>query len=533
MFAILNIGSAPASELGRLTAGRAGSEILPREDLHPRRLPASLRRLRRSRPEVLCVYSKDLDHQHNMFSLKLVTVLSGAREIRFEDSLGHTRRLTRAGFLFRDIPLFFLACAYAVSAGLAFAVIAGILRLARRPRQPLVRNSRSFFYLKTDFWFGLQAGGSVTHTREFIHAAAQSGCHVGVLAPDPLEAYRLPVPVKVVPPSRILFYLPQAASQVEYNLRFVFAALRRAREAKPAFLYQRSSQNNLSGTLLARLLRIPFVLEYNSSARWAGLVGESDGGSRLEVLCDKINLGGADLVAVVSEELARRLQNAGVERRRIVVNPNGVNPDVFSDLVPPVSLKAALPADAVIVGFIGIFGQWHGVLTLAAAVKAVVEREPRAHFLVIGDGELKRDMVEILRRDGVEHAVTFTGVVPHEMAPGFLNACDILVSPHEDMADGSPFFGSPTKIFEYMAMAKGIVASRVGQLAEILQDGQNALLVPQRNPQALAQAIAELVADPALRERLGREARRTAIASYTWRDNIERVIGRLSPRTSA
>jgi glycosyltransferase involved in cell wall biosynthesis len=124
----------------------------------------------------------------------------------------------------------------------------------------------------------------------------------------------------------------------------------------------------------------------------------------------------------------------------------------------------------------------------------------------------------------VAESATFVGLVSHDLAPAYLNACDILVSPHEDMADGSVFFGSPTKIFEYMATGKGIVASKVGQLGRLLEDEQDALLVEQKDERQLAGAICRLAMDPALRGRLGAAARRKATGAYTWAQNFRRAI---------
>ncbi len=83
----------------------------------------------------------------------------------------------------------------------------------------------------------------------------------------------------------------------------------------------------------------------------------------------------------------------------------------------------------------------------------------------------------------------FTGSLPREKVVEYLDASDILVSPHIPMPDGSRFFGSPTKLFEYMAMGKGIVASRLEQLAEVLEHDQTALLVTPGNVEELAEAI--------------------------------------------
>jgi glycosyltransferase involved in cell wall biosynthesis len=108
--------------------------------------------------------------------------------------------------------------------------------------------------------------------------------------------------------------------------------------------------------------------------------------------------------------------------------------------------------------------------------------------------------------------------------PKLLDACDILVAPHVRLADGSEFFGSPTKIFEYMAMGKGIVASRLGQIGEVLVDEETSLLVEPGNVGELGNAIVRLIESETLRKRLGARAREVAAREHTWTHNARRVL---------
>jgi glycosyltransferase involved in cell wall biosynthesis len=345
-----------------------------------------------------------------------------------------------------------------------------------------------------------------------------------VVAADPLVHYRLKTKVEVVKPPACMTDFPTKLAQIEYNLRFPLLALARIRKFKPDAFYQRYSANNVSGVLLSYFFRRPFILEFNSSAVWAAKNWSRSRFILIEKICESINLRGATRIAVVSEEMKRRLIRIGVPAGKVMVNPNGVNAAKFSPEIDASRARKSLPEGKTFVGFIGIFGQWHGVLTLASAVKHVVAECDTAHFLVIGDGPLKSEMTRILERDGVSEHVTFAGVIKHEEAPAYLNNCAVLLSPHEDMADGSPFFGSPTKLFEYMAMGKGIVASRVGQLGEILEDGVDALLVEQRKPEELARAILRLIDDREQCLRLGAKAREKAIATFTWERNFLRCL---------
>jgi len=120
--------------------------------------------------------------------------------------------------------------------------------------------------------------------------------------------------------------------------------------------------------------------------------------------------------------------------------------------------------------------------------------------------------------------VIFTGAVDHDRVPRLLDACDILLAPHVPLADGSEFFGSPTKIFEYMAMGKAIVASRLGQIGEVLTDQETALLVEPGNVTELVTAIEKLIESDELRATLGAKARGVAEREHTWKHNAQRVL---------
>ena len=524
---LINLSETPNPQLADPILRSGGVTILDRAAVKSRTVFKTLGQLRNGSVDKWYVYCDSARSEYKKMFYRILGLLSGSREIRFCDRDGVASTTTPASFVWKDLPKFVVHAVYACGAVVLATPLLLFLYLVSalfRPVRFKEGSAERVCYLKTDFWFDLRAGGALTHTAEFIDAGLRTGHEIQVVSADPLVHYHLRTKVEVVKPPACMTDFPAKLAQIEYNLRFPLLAFQLIRRFKPAVFYQRYSANNVSGVLLSYLFRRPFVLEFNSSAVWAA---KNWSGSRfilLEKLCEKINLRGATRIAVVSEEMKRRLVRAGVPQAKVIVNPNGVNPAKFSPAIDCSDARRALPQGKTLVGFIGIFGQWHGVLTLAAAVKHVVRECPEAHFVIIGDGPLKSDMLRILERDGASEHVTFVGVIKHDQAPACLNACAILVSPHEDMADGSPFFGSPTKLFEYMAMGKGIVASRVGQLGEILEDGVDVLFVQQRKPEELARAISSLIKDPQQCLRLGTKAREKAISSYTWERNFLRCV---------
>jgi glycosyltransferase involved in cell wall biosynthesis len=323
------------------------------------------------------------------------------------------------------------------------------------------------------------------------------------------------------------------------NTVFFDEALGAIRDRAISFVYQRYSLNNYAGLRLAHRLGVPFVLEYNGSEIWMSrhwgrpLIYE-DIASRIELL----NLHAADLIVVVSRAMRDELVDRQVDASRILVNPNAVDPVRYSPDVDGRAVRQRLALDGrTVLGFISTFQPWHGAVVLARAFVGLLRDHPEQRdairLLMIGTGPELAEARRVIGVAGFTDAVCFTGLVGQEDGPAHLAACDILVSPHVPNADGTPFFGSPTKLFEYMAMGKGIVASNLDQIGEVLRHGDTAWLVPPADPEALAAGMERLVRDPALRSTLGAAARREAIAHHTWHAHVRRTLDALDARVRA
>jgi len=146
-------------------------------------------------------------------------------------------------------------------------------------------------------------------------------------------------------------------------------------------------------------LKVPFFLEHNSSSSWIAKNWSAQRSSLIPSLCEKLNFCGAYRIAVVSEALKQDLLSRGLDEAKVIVNPNGVDPARFGPHVDASAVHCRLPGGKLLVGFIGVFGQWHGVLTLMRSVKHVVQACDNAQFVIIGDGALKQQMLDILARD--------------------------------------------------------------------------------------------------------------------------------------
>lgn len=390
-------------------------------------------------------------------------------------------------------------------------------------------------YLRSDDSFGLIAGGSLGHTlgvlENFQHFLPPPVFLTTVNIPGADQNIQIH---EIIPPDRYRDF--REVRLLFYNESFLKSSEKLLKSNKFSFIYQRYFLHNFSGQQLAEKYRIPFVLEYNGSEiwvsrNWGSTLKYETLGEQIELL----NLKSADVVVVVSKPLEDELIRRGIEKNKILVNPNGVDPDLYSPTIDGSLIREKYNLnDKTVLGFIGTFGQWHGAEVLAEAFGLLMEKYPiyrdTVKLLMIGDGITFPKVKETLHRYEVMEITELTGLVPQDEGAAHLAACDVLVSPHVPNSDGTPFFGSPTKLFEYMAMGKAIAASDLEQIGEILQHEQTALLAPPGNPQALMEGMKTLIDHPDLRSRLGQAARQEVVARYTWKEHTRKIIEKLKQR---
>jgi glycosyltransferase involved in cell wall biosynthesis len=247
--------------------------------------------------------------------------------------------------------------------------------------------------------------------------------------------------------------------------------------------------------------------------------------NRIEML----NLTYADLIVVVSEEMQEELIQRGIDKNKILINPNGVDTSVYSPDVDGTTIRTKYFFNkSIVLGFIGTFGKWHGAEVLTQAFGMLLneknELRNKVKLLLIGDGVTMPEVKKYIETYNINQEVILTGQIPQIEGPAHLAACDILVSPHIPTPDGTKFFGSPTKLFEYMAMGKPIIASDLNQIGRILEQHKTAILCEPGNPVALKDAISNLVDDKELCILLGKNARDKAVNEFTWQKNVEKVI---------
>ncbi len=283
-------------------------------------------------------------------------------------------------------------------------------------------------------------------------------------------------------------------------------------------VYERYSLWSHAAMEYANFIGVPGLLEVNAplieeQARYRRL----DDGEGAERVARRV-FGAARMLLAVSSGVANYLARYPEADGKVHVIRNGVNAARF-----PGNTKPSRPAKPGIftVGFVGSLKPWHGLNILVDAYMLLSKKAPDTRLLVVGDGPEKENLVKDLESRNLLGSSEFTGMVAPSEIPGLLASMDVGVAPYPNM-DG--FYFSPLKVYEYMAAGLPVVASSLGDLSELIQDGVDGFLVAPGDSVALAAVLDRLRSDRDLRIRMGSAARSKVLRSHTWDIVVRRTL---------
>jgi glycosyltransferase involved in cell wall biosynthesis len=290
---------------------------------------------------------------------------------------------------------------------------------------------------------------------------------------------------------------------------------RLAAERRIDFVYERMNQLHVSGLRIARRLGVPFVIEINDPMRETLTVDLTGPFKRYAILLEDHLVRESDFVVLGSAELKKSYARRGIRAEKLLVLYPTADLDMFRPSLGTEQISQQLGLkDKVVVGLVAgnMSAGWRRTDLFLEVLQELAQENTNVGALVVGYGN------PTLSPGPGQSSIIFTGKIPYSRIPQYLNAMDICVIPN------ATWYGSPTKLFEYGAVGKPVVASKFPPIQEIIEHGRSGLLFAPNDKEDMIRQIRLLLQNQSLREQLGRNLRDKITTLYTWEKNTAAVI---------
>jgi len=305
-----------------------------------------------------------------------------------------------------------------------------------------------------------------------------------------------------------------------YNIGTISQLKKIIKTKNVQIVHSQGGRADFFARIAARIANVPIII--SSMAMLVEGYDVSILRKGLYVLIDRWTERWVNKFIVLSEALRRSLiERHKIPPEKIVKIYNGIeieeyNPDLKEVRNKKLEVKRVLGLknDVPVIGAIGRLVWQKGFEYLIRAAPEVLKKCPEARFLIVGEGPLRNKLILTSEKLNVADRITFTGF--RSDIKEILASIDVLAMP-------SLLEGLPMVLLEAMAMAKPIVATRIDGITEVLENDKMALLVPAKNPHALAEAIVGILNDKAKANFFGQNAREAMKEKFSVKKMVEQI----------
>lgn len=300
-----------------------------------------------------------------------------------------------------------------------------------------------------------------------------------------------------------------------------------SKEKNPDFIYERYSLFTFAGLMYAKRNKLPFVIEVNDSA-----LVERVRPLKLKWFAKKIEkyvFERADGIVFISSEFQKLASKEYKNISKSIVSPNAANIEHFKhDLLSNSEAKDKLEIsqDKTIVGYTGAFVHWHGIDWFVEEIIDKLHDHPNLVLLLIGDGVAYEPIKAMVEKHNLSDQVILTGRIAHTELSAYMSAMDFGILPDSNT------YGSPMKLFEFMAMGKAMVLPNFTPITEVVADDQTGWLFGTGNKQMCVNKVLSLYQDKEELARVGANAREYIVNERQWTNNAEDLLNLAFPKVS-
>jgi phosphatidylinositol alpha-1,6-mannosyltransferase len=299
---------------------------------------------------------------------------------------------------------------------------------------------------------------------------------------------------------------------------FGLAVLQILLKERPNVVQIATAHDGYLGLWLRQRLGIPYVVYAHGN--------EILGAARSEWEKPRQSLQQASRVLAVSRYTAGLVEKTGVNPKRIEIFPPGCDTDTFQPRKPDEELRRKLVGDANserIILSVGNLVSRKGHDMVIRALPRLLRTAGDVKYLIVGDGPYRGELENLASSLGVRERVLFAGRMTDDTLPRVYALCDVFVLASREQIDSCDVEGFGIVFLEASACGKPVVGGRSGGIGDAIVDGKTGFLVEPREPDCIADAIGQLLANPQLASRFGERGRACVVRNFSW----EAVAARL------
>lgn len=383
---------------------------------------------------------------------------------------------------------------------------------------------------------GRRAEGA--HIRSMVKAFRQLGHEVNIASFPGVDVEKTDSEATgatqhhVTPISRLIGtvakYTPELVFElfeILYNLYAFFSISRCLLVKKADFIYERYSLFMVAGVICSKVFRVPLHLEINDSAIVERVRPLSM--RRLAKAIEAWIFANSQRNYFISNYFKEHALKAYGTISPSVIVPNAADLEVFDirryhkdNIKTEINLGGKL-----VCGYVGGFLPWHGIGDLVDELAGYLKLNPAVALLLIGDGPEYQRIKKITEASSLETQVIMPGRVNHALVPKYIAAMDFSVLPDSNE------YGSPMKLFEYMAMGVPVIAPDYGPVMEVISNNETGWLFPRGDRAACIKLLIDIFGNSRDIARIGHNASHYIRENRTWEKNAHLVLAEVMATT--
>lgn len=310
---------------------------------------------------------------------------------------------------------------------------------------------------------------------------------------------------------------------ISYNFFLFFYLIYYIFIYKPDVIYTRQNMSTFIPAVLSKIFSITYVTEVNGTFEEELKILKKNKlliflSNCVEQICYRF----ANKIITASPSLCIYIkQKYKIKDDKILSIENGANIDLFKPLnKDKLRERLHFNKNYKYIGYSGGLKDWQGIDFIINSIPIVLKKLPNYRLIILGEGPERDNLINITEKLKIKDKIIFIDSVEYKKVPEYINLFDVCICYLTKLKEGK--YGTPFKVYEYLACGKPVILSEIEGISELFKD--KVVLAKPENSEDLADKIISLIKNRKLREKLGREGREFIVNNHSWENITKRTL---------